>query len=248
MLGRKIDEITYQATRSGRRLAHADPVHRLDRARRGRVGAGLHDDGHRGARASARRAAGGSVPEPIRRIDEFGLRVVFVLDPEGHVNEVVQTGRPIAQQRTTAVIHQSARRSRFRPCRPAPDHREGLQRRPAPPPARGRASPRSLAADPRRRISRRPRRSSQPRRATLPEGVDAHLGHVPHPGVPGYLARQGVCLYPELEDCYYNSRFLELVRATGARVTRSPRRCCSTSRGHAPIGGPPHLDGTRSAA
>jgi hypothetical protein len=30
------------------------------------------------------------VPAPIRRIDEFGLRVVFVLDPEGHVNEVVQ--------------------------------------------------------------------------------------------------------------------------------------------------------------
>jgi predicted enzyme related to lactoylglutathione lyase len=36
------------------------------------------------------RAAGGEIPEPIRRIDEFGLRVVFVLDPEGHVNEVVQ--------------------------------------------------------------------------------------------------------------------------------------------------------------
>ena len=36
------------------------------------------------------RAAGGRIPEPIRRIDEFELRVVFVLDPEGHVNEVVQ--------------------------------------------------------------------------------------------------------------------------------------------------------------
>lgn len=36
------------------------------------------------------RAAGGRIPEPIRRVEGFGLRVVFVLDPEGHVNEVVQ--------------------------------------------------------------------------------------------------------------------------------------------------------------
>ena len=35
-------------------------------------------------------AAGGSVPAPIHRIEGFGVRVVFVLDPEGHINEVVQ--------------------------------------------------------------------------------------------------------------------------------------------------------------
>ena len=35
-------------------------------------------------------AAGGSIPDPIRRIDKFGITVVFVIDPEGHVNEVVQ--------------------------------------------------------------------------------------------------------------------------------------------------------------
>ena len=35
-------------------------------------------------------AVGGRIPDPIRRIEEFKLHVVFVLDPEGHVNEVVQ--------------------------------------------------------------------------------------------------------------------------------------------------------------
>ena len=34
--------------------------------------------------------AGGRLGEPIRRIEEFKLFVAFVLDPEGHINEVVQ--------------------------------------------------------------------------------------------------------------------------------------------------------------
>ena len=34
--------------------------------------------------------AGGSVPEPIRDIPEFGIKVAFVLDPEGHINEVIE--------------------------------------------------------------------------------------------------------------------------------------------------------------
>ena len=42
------------------------------------------------ALAARAEAAGGSVPEPICRIDQFGLSVVFIIDPEGHVNEVVQ--------------------------------------------------------------------------------------------------------------------------------------------------------------
>jgi predicted enzyme related to lactoylglutathione lyase len=35
-------------------------------------------------------AHGGSVPDPIKDVPEFNLRVTFVLDPEGHVNEVIQ--------------------------------------------------------------------------------------------------------------------------------------------------------------
>ena len=36
------------------------------------------------------KAAGGRLPEPNRRMDDMKLSVAFVLDPEGHVNEVVQ--------------------------------------------------------------------------------------------------------------------------------------------------------------
>lgn len=44
------------------------------------------------------KAAGGRVHEPIKRIDQFGLTVAFVMDPEGHVNEVVQLDTPIGAQ------------------------------------------------------------------------------------------------------------------------------------------------------
>ena len=39
-------------------------------------------------------AAGGSVPEPIREIPSFGIKVAFVLDPEGHINEVIEMTAP----------------------------------------------------------------------------------------------------------------------------------------------------------
>lgn len=89
MLGRKIDEITYQATQPGggsltliQYLDSAGPV----------TGESVQGFTTTDIDALVRRArdAGGRIPEPIRRIDQFKLRVVFVLDPEGHVNEVVQ--------------------------------------------------------------------------------------------------------------------------------------------------------------
>lgn len=39
-------------------------------------------------------AAGGSIPEPVREIAEFGIKVAFVLDPEGHINEVIEMTAP----------------------------------------------------------------------------------------------------------------------------------------------------------
>jgi len=89
MLGREIDEITYQATHLGggsltliRPADSTGPV----------AGESVQGFTTTDIEALVRRAraAGGRVSEPIRRIDEFALRVVFVLDPEGHMSEVVQ--------------------------------------------------------------------------------------------------------------------------------------------------------------
>ena len=60
----------------------------------------------------------------------------------------------------------------------------------------------------------------------------------------GYLARQGVCFYPELEDCYYNSRFLEMARNYWGAQYAEPETFLFNMQGPTPIGGPPHLDGT----
>jgi hypothetical protein len=78
----------------------------------------------------------------------------------------------------------------------------------------------------------------------LPEGFKATWDMVLTPVFRGYLARQGVCYYPELEDCYYNSRFLELVRGYWGAKYAEPETFLFNIQGPTPIGGPPHLDGT----
>ncbi|MBY6262119.1 glyoxalase/bleomycin resistance/dioxygenase family protein [Azospirillum sp. 412522] len=89
MLGRAIDEITYQSTYQGgpaltliTYLDSAAPL--VGEAVQGFVTTDLE------ALLGRAEAAGGRVPEPIRAIPDFGIRVAFVLDPEGHVTEVVQ--------------------------------------------------------------------------------------------------------------------------------------------------------------
>lgn len=91
MFGRAIDEITYQSTYQGgaaltliKYLDSTGPI----------AGESVQGFITEDLEALVDRAvkAGGTVPEPIRAIPEFGLRVAFVLDPEGHLNEVVQMG------------------------------------------------------------------------------------------------------------------------------------------------------------
>ena len=89
MLGRKIDEITYQASYPGgpaltliKYLDSAGPT-------AGEAVQGFMSDDLE-ALVERAVAKGGAVPDPIKDIPEFSLRVVFVLDPEGHVNEVIQ--------------------------------------------------------------------------------------------------------------------------------------------------------------
>jgi hypothetical protein len=78
----------------------------------------------------------------------------------------------------------------------------------------------------------------------IPEGVQITWEMVLTPVFRGYLARQGVCFHPELEDCYYNSRFLELVRGYWGAKYAEPETFLFNIQGPSPIGGPPHLDGT----
>jgi len=93
MLGRQIDEITYQATYQGG--SSLTLIQYLDSAAPS-VGESVQGftTGDIEALVQRAQAAGGRIPEPIRRIDAFKLKVVFVLDPEGHINEVVQLEAP----------------------------------------------------------------------------------------------------------------------------------------------------------
>lgn len=89
MFGRKIDEITYKATYPGG--GSLTLIKYLDSTG---PAAGESVQGFTTTNIAAlvkrAEAAGGRIPEQIRRIEAFKLNVVFVLDPEGHVNEVVQ--------------------------------------------------------------------------------------------------------------------------------------------------------------
>ncbi|HTJ64590.1 MAG TPA: VOC family protein [Alphaproteobacteria bacterium] len=89
MLGREIDEITYQATSAGgASLTLIKYMDSLGPA----LGEAVQGFTTTDIEALVRRAQsmGGSLPEPIRHIEALRIKVAFVVDPEGHVNEVVQ--------------------------------------------------------------------------------------------------------------------------------------------------------------
>lgn len=79
---------------------------------------------------------------------------------------------------------------------------------------------------------------------TLPEGFKPTWDMVLSPVFRGYLAHQGVCLFREIEDCYYNSHFLDLVRGYWGAKYAEPETMLFNIQGPCPVGGPPHLDGT----
>jgi predicted enzyme related to lactoylglutathione lyase len=89
MLGRPIDEIGFQAGYPGG--LELTLIKYLDSTgpSTGEAVLGFTTTDLQALIARAK-VAGGSVPEPAFRIDEFGIEVVFVRDPEGHVCEVVQ--------------------------------------------------------------------------------------------------------------------------------------------------------------
>jgi len=66
-----------------------------------------------------------------------------------------------------------------------------------------------------------------------------------NPVFRGYLARGGVCLYPEIEDCYTNPGFLDKARAYYGAKYAQPESMLFNISGPCGGGGSPHVDGTR---
>lgn len=89
MLGRKIDEVTYQSSYPGgpalTLISYLDSTAPIA----GEAVQGFMSDNLEAVVERAL-AHGGSVPDPIKDVPAYNLRVAFVLDPEGHVNEVIQ--------------------------------------------------------------------------------------------------------------------------------------------------------------
>lgn len=89
MLGRPISEIMYQASYPGgpafTMISYTDgnppPP---GEAVQGFVATDL------AATCERAIAHGGTVPQPIREVPEYGIKVAFILDPEGHVIEAIE--------------------------------------------------------------------------------------------------------------------------------------------------------------
>jgi hypothetical protein len=79
----------------------------------------------------------------------------------------------------------------------------------------------------------------------LPEGLKPTWEMFLTPVFRGYLAQGGVCLYREIEDCYYNSAFLEQVRSYWGARYAEPESMLFNIQGPCGMGGAPHLDATR---
>ncbi len=90
MLGRKISEVTYKPS-AGRESGGLTLISYLD-GDAPAPGEAVQGFFTQDLEAVCKRAlaAGGTVPEPIREIASFNIRVAFVLDPEGHINEVIE--------------------------------------------------------------------------------------------------------------------------------------------------------------
>ncbi len=79
----------------------------------------------------------------------------------------------------------------------------------------------------------------------IPEGVEPTLDMFITPVFRGFLTYERVCLYPEIQDCFLNPRFLDLVRDYWGAAYAEPDSMLFNIQGPCPGGSSPHLDGTR---
>ncbi|MDX2276654.1 MAG: hypothetical protein NW206_14475 [Hyphomonadaceae bacterium] len=78
----------------------------------------------------------------------------------------------------------------------------------------------------------------------LPAGVTPTFDMFLTPTFRGYLAQNGACLYPEIEDAFYNSRFLELARGYWKAKYATPSYMLFNIQGACDSMDPAHLDAT----
>lgn len=80
---------------------------------------------------------------------------------------------------------------------------------------------------------------------SVPEGFKPTWDMFLSPVFRGYFAKGSTSLYPELEDCFFNKRFLDLARAYWGAKYAQPESMLFNLQGPCPMGGMPHIDGTR---
>lgn len=80
---------------------------------------------------------------------------------------------------------------------------------------------------------------------SVPEGFKPTWDMFLSPVFRGYFAKGSTSLYPELEDCFFNKRFLDLARGYWGAKYAQPESMLFNLQGPCPMGGMPHIDGTR---
>ena len=78
----------------------------------------------------------------------------------------------------------------------------------------------------------------------VPEGLDLTLDDIAAPQFRGFYGQNSVSFFPEINDCFYNDGFLEMVKDYWGAAYAKPTMMLFNLCGPHPAGGPPppHLD------
>lgn len=78
----------------------------------------------------------------------------------------------------------------------------------------------------------------------IPEGFKPTWDMFMNPVFRGYLAKDGVSYFPEIDDCFHNKKFLDLVRSYWQTPYVECEQLMFNIQGPSAMGGAPHFDGT----
>ena len=79
----------------------------------------------------------------------------------------------------------------------------------------------------------------------IPQGFTPSWDMFLSPVFRGYFAKASTSLYPEIEDCFLNRKFLDLVRGYWGAAYATPENMLFNIQGPAASGSSPHVDATR---